>query len=95
MTKDIDYLKERTDEILEQVKATNGTVRIHEVKIAKIQQKQKDHFYFHEKLNKVKTNLERMSRAKLVLIITSAITILGLIVGGIQIVAMFYIANMR
>ena len=85
----LDYLKERTDEILEQVKATNGTVRSHEIKIAKIQQKQKDHFYFHDKLNTVKTNLEVMSRAKLALIITSAIALLGLVVGTIQIIAMF------
>ena len=35
-TKDIEYLKNKIDEVLEQVKATNGTVRNNNEKIIKL-----------------------------------------------------------
>ncbi len=95
MTKDIEYLKERTDEILEQVKATNGTVREHGNRLTGVEQKQKDHFYLHEKINLVKRHLDKMSRTKMALIISSVIAIFGLAIGIIQVAAMIYISNMR
>jgi len=52
--KDIEYLKNKTDGILEQVKATNGTVRYHDSKIIKLEQNQSNHFRNHdnERINK-------------------------------------------
>ena len=65
--KDIEYLKNKTNEILQQVKATNGTVRTHDVKIAKIEQNQSNHFRNHDNEKKDKRFFENMSRGKLLI----------------------------
>ena len=104
MTNELKYVKESFNGfkeenrsahkmLLEQVMKTNGTVRSHELTIATIQQKQKDHFFFHEKLNKLKINLEKMSRARMTLIITSVVAVFGLAIGILQIAAMIYIST--
>ncbi len=63
--KDITYLKEKTDEILKQVKETNGTVRAHDVKIVKLEQNQSNHFHNHDEAKKDKKSVEKWSRRKL------------------------------
>ena len=62
---DIKYIKEKQDLIYEQVKKTNGTVRKHEGKIGIINQKIKDHFFLHRRL-------DRLSRGQVTIIIAIA-----------------------
>ena len=78
MTKDIDYLKEKTDEILEQVKATNGTVRTHSVELGTLNQKVSDHFYFHRYKLGLTRYIEKMSRAQATILVM-ALQILAMI----------------
>lgn len=68
MTKDIEYLKNKTDEILKQVKETNGTVRSHDVKIVKLEQNQSNHFRNHDRKREDNKFIESMSRKKLLVI---------------------------
>ena len=81
MTKDIDYLKEKTNEILEQVKTTNGTVRNHSVELGTLRQKVSDHFYFHKYKMGLTRHMEKMSRGQATIILIT-----------IQLIAMIIIA---
>ncbi len=81
MTKDIEYLKEKTNEILEQVKSTNGTVRKHSVDLGALKQKVSDHFYFHKYKMSLTRHMEKMSRGQATIILIA-----------IQIIAMIIIA---
>ncbi len=81
MGKDIDYLKEKTNEILEQVKETNGTVRKHSTDLSALKQKVSDHFYFHRYKMGLTRHMEKMSRGQATVILIA-----------IQIIAMIIIA---
>ncbi len=81
MGKDIDYLKEKTNEILEQVKETNGTVRKHSTELSTLKQKVSDHFYFHKYKMSLNRHIDKMSRGQATMLLMA-----------IQIIAMIIIA---
>jgi len=68
-------------EMLRQVKATNGIVGRHTEEIARLSQKQRDHFYFHRYKLNLSKHIEKMSRAQATVV-----------VAALQIVAMVIIA---
>ncbi len=68
MANDIKYLREKVDEILEQVKETNGTVRQHDRKIITLERDQSNHFRNHDLTVKSMRHIDKLSRTQLLII---------------------------